>query len=56
MNDEEFKVIEAMERFGGSFVKELAELYQFADPDNRRKIRETWSEYWKKYREMAKED
>lgn len=48
------KVIEAMEQYGGSFVKQLATLYRLGDRFNRAKIRETWSNYWAEYEKMAK--
>lgn len=54
MNDKDLKVIEAMETYGGSFVKNLAQLARSADRFNLIKIKQTWPEYWKQYEEMAK--
>lgn len=54
MDPQEEKVIDAMSKYGGSFVKALAEAYRHADPYNRGKIRQTWSEYWETYTEMSK--
>lgn len=50
---EEEEVITAMTRFGGGFVQQLAVLYRQADAMNREKIKTTWPEYWKHYKEMA---
>lgn len=40
-------VVWAWERFGGSFVKGLAQALMHADPRNTKKIHDTWPEYWK---------
>ena len=53
MNEEDYKIVEAMEKYGGSFVKALANTARHADHFNLGKIRQTWSEYWNTYREMA---
>lgn len=55
MTDADIKVVEAMKKYGGSFVKQLAELTLRADPINLQKIKETWPEYWQTYTEMAEE-
>lgn len=49
MNEQDFEVVEKMEKYGGSFVKKIAELCHLADPINLQKIKETWSEYWHEY-------
>jgi len=54
MNEEDYKIVEAMERYGGSFVKALANAARHADVQNLCKIKETWSCYWKQYKELAK--
>ena len=43
------KTLENMLKNGGSFVKKLAELYYLADGDNKRRLEETFSYYFKKY-------
>lgn len=53
MNDQELKVIESMERYGGSFVVALAEAARRADHINLAKIKSTWANYWQQYTEMA---
>ncbi len=45
MNEEEFKVVEAMEKFGGSFVKSLAQCFYRADRNNIDKLKNTFNEY-----------
>lgn len=50
----DYQVVSAMERFGGSFVRKLAELVRLADPDNYERIKATWPDYWETYREMAR--
>jgi len=54
LDDEDvYWMIRAMERFGGSFVQQLARLLQLADEDNTRRILETWPEYVDKYVDMG---
>jgi len=53
MNEKDFAVVEAMEKYGGSFVQALAELCHRADHINLQKIKDTWSEYWEEYTKMA---
>lgn len=55
MSDHEYAVVEAMERYGGSFVKALANAMRYADPINRAKIINTWPEYWNTYEQMVKD-
>lgn len=49
------RVVEMMEKYGGSFVKALAEACYHADPINLAKIKTTFSEYWEEYEKMAQE-
>ena len=53
MNDEDIKIIEAMEKYGGSFVKALANAMRHADHTNLGRLRQTFHEYWATYREMS---
>jgi hypothetical protein len=46
-------VIDAMEKYGGSFVKALAETARRADPINLRRVKAAWPEYWNQYVHMA---
>ena len=53
--EQDYKTVEAMERYGGSFVRSLARLIRCADRKNFWKIRNTWPAYWEQYEEMSKE-
>ena len=55
MNDHDYYTVDAMEKYGGSFVKQLGELARRADPVNLALIKETWPEYWHQYEDMGKE-
>ena len=54
MNDTDSYTIEAMEKYGGGFVKMLGHLASHADHINLQKIKETWPDYWEQYRKMGK--
>lgn len=49
----DYDTTDAMLRFGGSFVKQLATLYRLADDDNQQRIKTAWPEYWAKYADLA---
>lgn len=50
MSDEDFKIVSAMETYGGSFVKRLAQAFKAADPTNFQKLKDAFPEYWAEYR------
>lgn len=54
--DHDLKVIEAMEKHGGGFVKALAEAARRADSENLAKIKAAWPEYWKQYESFVPKD
>lgn len=54
MTDQDYKVVEAMEKYGGSFVQALAVCFRRADANNLQKLKTTFAEYWQQYTEMAK--
>jgi len=54
MNERDLAVVEAMEKYGGSFVKALAQLAHRADPANLEKIKHTWATYWLEYTDCSK--
>lgn len=56
MNEQDIRTVEAMEKYGGSFVKALAELARRADPFNLDLLKITWARYWKQYEEMGKKE
>lgn len=47
--DKIFYILDRMDRQGGGFVKKLAALYRSADDDNKIKIQNIWSNYFKDY-------
>lgn len=47
-------VIQAMKIYGGSFIQGLARLYQIADKENQKIIRNSWISEFVKYKEFAK--
>ena len=49
----DWEVVKAMSVYGGSFVQVLAELCNKADPENLKRIKATWPEYWQEYAEMS---
>lgn len=49
MNDQEYLVVQRMAKYGGSFVKALAECFRRADPVNFTKLKSTFYEYWRHY-------
>ena len=46
------EVLEKMERFGGSFVKQLATLYRLADMENKTKLENCFKEIFERYEKM----
>lgn len=50
------QVLDAMGRYGGSFVVALSLAARLADAYNRAKIKQTWPEYWETYSAFARED
>jgi len=48
-------ILEAMEIYGGSFVKQLALLYRLADDNNRKRIERCFKDVFIRYREIADE-
>lgn len=54
MSDDDRAIVDAMTKFGGSFVKKLAELARMADELNLATIKASWPVYWEHYERMAK--
>ena len=54
--DLDYPIIEAMKKYGGGFVKTLAELCWHADQENYRKIKKAWPEYFEQYAKMADQE
>lgn len=53
MEPADLKTIQAMQRWGGSFVQALAGAALRADSDNLARLKAAWPEYWTKYRGMG---
>lgn len=51
--ENDFKTIEAMIKFGGSFAKNLGQAARFADLSNLHKIKVAFPEIWSQYEKMA---
>lgn len=49
----DLKIIEAMQRFGGSFVQALARAAVCADERNLHRLKVAFPDYWQEYDEMA---
>lgn len=54
MTDQDLNVIQAMIRFGGSFVANLGKAALSADANNLQRIKDAFPEYWQQYTDMAK--
>lgn len=52
MNEEDIKVVQAMEQYGGSFVKALAQACWHADQNNLKIIKNSFQVYWEEYTKM----
>lgn len=48
-------IARTMQEYGGSFVRALGTAVLQADPENLRKVKDTWPDYWSKYQEMAEQ-
>lgn len=53
MNDRDCWTCDAMERYGGSFIKALSAAARAADAENLIKIKTAFAEAWKKYETMG---
>lgn len=52
MNEEEFEIVETMEKYGGSFVQALSMCFKKADSNNFQKLKRAFPDYWNEYEEM----
>lgn len=53
--EQDFPMVEAMDQYGGSFVKALANCLRHADRENYARLETAFPEYFQQYRLMAKE-
>lgn len=49
MKDQDYKILEAMSTYGGSFVKSLAWAAQRADSENYAKLKAAFPDIWDSY-------
>lgn len=56
MSEAEFEVVGRMEKFGGSFVKALAECFHHADATNFRRLQDAFADYWAEYAQWPQQD
>lgn len=54
MSEQDYWTLEAMEKYGGSFVRALGMAGFHADAINLQKIKDTWPEYWSDYEEKGR--
>lgn len=54
--EKDYPMWEAMQKYGGSFIKTLSDLLQKADGNNYRKLEQAFSEYFEEYRRMAEKE
>jgi hypothetical protein len=52
--EHDYQIIEAMQTYGGSFVKQLALLCCLADANNFQKLKTTFANYWTEYESFVK--
>lgn len=50
MNEDDLKVVQAMESYGGSFVRALAKACYQADQYNLERIKKHFADYWDEYK------
>ena len=49
-------ILDAMDRYGGSFAKHLARLYRVGDPVNRAILASAFAPYFRKYADLVHDD
>ncbi len=49
LDEEDYKTLDNMSAYGGSFVKSLSEAFRCADSKNFAKLKKTFPEYWNQY-------
>lgn len=55
MDPTQDQILMAMQRYGGRFIKTLAELYYRADPVNQARIRAAFADEWTEYANYARQ-
>ncbi len=49
MITEDFRIIEAMSKYGGSYAKSIANAAKLADDNNYNKLKQAFPELWERY-------
>ena len=49
MTIQDFRIIDAMSQYGGSFAKAIANAAKVADSDNYNKLKQAFPELWERY-------
>jgi len=52
--EHDYAILDAMSKYGGSFVKQLVILAYLADSENFQKLKSTFSNYWEEYENFLK--
>lgn len=50
----DYEIVNAMERYGGSFARAIAQAATYADPDNLMRLKLAFPKLWSEYTEMAR--
>ncbi len=53
MNDNDLKIMEAMDAYGGNFVKALAQCAKATDEENLETLKTSFGEIWIQYAAMS---
>lgn len=53
MSGPDYWTVQAMKRYGGGFVRALADAAILADDDNLSRLKAAWPEYWLKYSDLS---
>ena len=52
--EKDYLILDAMSKYGGSFVKQLATLAHCADSENFNKLKVAFANYWDQYERFLK--
>ena len=53
MTTQDFRIIEAMSKYGGSFAKSIANAAKLADDNNYNTLKRSFPELWEKYEKFV---
>lgn len=49
-------IVDAMKKYGGGFIKSLADTYCKADSNNKIRIKNAFVDYWEQYKQIATDE